>query len=102
MSVQERLGLSPEGLAEVCRRHRIRRLAVFGSALREDFRPDSDLDVLVEFEAGARPTYFTLSRIEDDLTRLAGRRADVHMPRSLHPYLRDKVLIQAQELYVAA
>lgn len=102
MNVQRRLGLSPQGLAELCRRHGIRRLAVFGSALREDFRPDSDLDLLVEFEAGARPTYFTLSRIEDDLTRWAGRQADVHMPRSLHPYLRDKVLTQAEELYVEA
>jgi uncharacterized protein len=102
VNLKERLRLSPEVLAELCRRHQIRKLAVFGSALRDDFRPDSDVDILVEFEAGARPTYFTLSRIEGDLTRLVGRRADVHMSKSLHPYLRDKVLTQAEDLYVAA
>ena len=57
MTGKSRLHLSKEALADVCRRYDIRRLSVFGSVLRDDFRPDSDLDVLVEFEPGARPTY---------------------------------------------
>ena len=102
MTGKGRLHLSEEALAEVCRRYDIRRLSVFGSVLRDDFRAESDVDVLVEFEPAARPTYFTLSRIEADLSRLTGRRADVHMAKSLHPYIRDKVLTEAEDLYVGA
>jgi predicted nucleotidyltransferase len=70
--------------------------------LREDFSEASDVDVLVEFEAGARVTFFSLSRVEDDLSALFGRRADVHVARSLSPHLRDRVVAQARDLYVAA
>ena len=93
----------PRGeLAALCARHGVRRLAFFGAVLRDDFGPDSDIDILVEFEPSARVTYFTLARLESDLGGLLGRRADVHLPRSLHPYLRDKVLSQAEESYVGA
>ncbi len=97
-----RIDLPRERIADFCRRQGIRRLAVFGSVLRDDFRPDSDIDVLVEFEAGRRYTYFTLAQIEEDLSTLLGRRVDLHMPKTLHPFLRDKVLGQAEELYVGA
>ncbi len=101
-SGRARIGISPEQIADFCRRHHIRWLALFGSVLRDDFRPDSDIDVLIEFEPGHRYTYFTLAQIGDDLSRLLRRRVDLHMPKTLHPFLRDKVLGQAEALYVAA
>lgn len=91
-----------EALAEFCRRHRISRLSLFGSVLRDDFGPASDVDALAEFEAGTPVTFFTLSRVEDGLSSLLGRRVDLHLPRGLSPYLRDRVLAQAREIYVAA
>jgi predicted nucleotidyltransferase len=102
MPGSDRVGVSREALEDLCQRHRIRRLSLFGSALREDFSETSDVDVLVEFEPGTRVTFFSLSRVEDDLSGLFGRRADVHIARSLSPHLRDRVLAQARDLYVAA
>jgi uncharacterized protein len=95
-----RIEIPRERIAEFCRRHHIRWLALFGSVLRDDFRADSDVDVLVEFEPDQRYTYFTLSQLEEELAALLGRRIDVHIPKSLHPFLRDKVLRQAEAVYV--
>jgi uncharacterized protein len=97
-----RIEVDRERIADFCRRHRIGRLAFFGSVLRDDFRSDSDIDVLVEFEPGQRYTYFTLARIEAELSDLLGRKVDLHMPNTLHPFLRDKVLGQAEAVYVGA
>jgi predicted nucleotidyltransferase len=89
-------------IAEFCRQRHIRWLALFGSVLRDDFRPESDVDVLVEFEPEQRYTYFTLAQIENDLSSLLGRTVDLHVSKSLHPFLRDKVLGQAEALYDGA
>jgi uncharacterized protein len=97
-----RIEVPQERITEFCRRHHIRWLALFGSVLRDDFRPDSDIDVLIEFEPEQRYTYFTLAQIEADLSGLLGRKVDLHMPKTLHPFLRDKVLGQAEALYVGA
>jgi uncharacterized protein len=97
-----RIGVPSDRIADFCGRHHIRWLALFGSVLRDDFRPDSDVDVLLEFEPEHRYTYFTLARIENELSSLIGRRVDLHMPKTLHPFLRDKVLGQAEALYVGA
>jgi uncharacterized protein len=97
-----RIDVPQERIAELCQRHSIRWLALFGSVLRDDFRPDSDVDVLVEFVPGQRYTYFTLAQIEDDLASLLGRKVDLHVSKTLHPFLRDKVLSQAEALYVGA
>ena len=88
-------------LAAFCRRHGIGRLAVFGSALRADFAPGSDIDVLVEFETGRTPglAFFAM---QDELTRMFGRAVDLHTPASLSRYFRDAVLAEAQDQYVAA
>lgn len=88
-----------EALAEFSRRNRIRRLAIFGSALREDFRPDSDLDILVEFEPDARIglRFFALER---ELSELFGRPVDLNTPGFLSPYFRDEVMAEAENLYV--
>jgi hypothetical protein len=95
-----RIDVPRDQIAEFCRRHRIRWLAFFGSVLRDDFRPESDVDVLVEFEPDERYTYFALAQIEDDLSSLLGRKVDLHVPKSLHPFIRDKVLGQAEAVYV--
>lgn len=88
-------------IADFCRRHHIRRLAVFGSALREDFGPHSDLDVLVEFEAGHVPglAFFAM---EQELSELLGRKVDLNTPQFLSPYFRDEVLAEAKVQYAAA
>ena len=88
-------------LAAFCRRHHIRRLSFFGSVLREDFRADSDIDVLVEFLPAHVPG-LAFFAIQDALTRLFGRRVDLHTPASLSKYFRDKVLSEAQVQYDAA
>ena len=90
-------------IAGFCRRHNIRRLAVFGSALREDFRPDSDLDVLVEFESGLTPGLIRLAGMEIELSALlGGRKVDMNTPLCLSRFFRDQVLAEAEPVYVAA
>ena len=89
------------GLAEFCRRNHIRRLAVFWSVLREDFGPHSDIDVLVEFEAGHTPGLAFFS-MQDELSRMFDRVVDLYTPASLSRYFRDQVLAEAEDQYVAA
>ncbi len=94
----------PQGEIEsYCRRNRIRRLALFGSVLRDDFRPDSDVDVLVEFEPNAGVGFFELFDKEQELSRLlGGRKVDLHTPRSLIKYFRDEWLNEAEVQYAQA
>ena len=96
-----RIDVPSESLAEFCRRHHIRKLAFFGSVLRADFTPDSDVDVLVEFEPGKTPglAFFTM---QDELSTLLGRNVDFNTPHCLSPYFREKVLQQARVIYDAA
>lgn len=89
-----------ERLAVLCRRCRIRRLSLFGSVLRDDFGPESDVDVLVEFEPGHVPGFLRLHEIEQELSALlGGRRVDLVTPRFLNPRLRERVLAQAEPQY---
>jgi predicted nucleotidyltransferase len=88
-------------IARTCRYWHIRRLALFGSVLRDDDGPDSDVDVLVEFEPGHAPGFGFIT-IQDELTEIFGRRVDLHTPASLSKYLRDHVLESARDLYDAA
>jgi uncharacterized protein len=85
-------------LTEFCRRHHIRKLSLFGSAVREDFIEGSDIDVLVEFEPGHTPglAFFAM---QDELADLLGRRVDLNTPEFLSRYFRDEVLTQARVLY---
>lgn len=85
-------------IAVFCRRHHIRKLAVFGSALRGDFAPDSDVDVLVEFEKGQEPG-FAFFDMEAELSELIGRKVDLHTPGFLSRYFRDKVVREAEVQY---
>ena len=98
-----RLLINPDALATVCRRHRIRKLSLFGSRLKGTARPDSDVDLLVEFQPDARPTYFDLAEIEIELAALmGGQKVDLRTPAELSRYFRDEVLREAEEQYVAA
>jgi predicted nucleotidyltransferase len=89
-------------LAAFCRRHRIRRLAFFGSVLRDDFTPDSDVDVLVEFEPGARIGLIGFAGIENELGRLIGRKVDLNTAGFLSPYFREEILRDAETAYEQA
>ena len=94
-----RIDVPGESLAEFCRRHHIRKLAFFGSVLREDFRPDSDIDVLVEFEPGHVPG-FGFIRIQDELSSLlGGRRVDMVTFKALNRRVKDRILASAQVQY---
>ena len=89
-----------DGLADFCRRNHIRKLALFGSVLRDDFGPDSDIDVLVEFEPGHRIGLIRLARIERELSvLLGGRKVDLRTPGDLSRYFRDEVLSTAVVQY---
>jgi hypothetical protein len=80
-------------IAEFCTQHRINRLSLFGSVLRADFRPDSDVDVLVEFEPGAAVGFLGLARMERELsTLLGGRKVDLRTPQDLSRYFRTSVV----------
>ncbi|MCI0588571.1 MAG: nucleotidyltransferase family protein [Planctomycetes bacterium] len=96
-----RLPIDRERVAEFCRRHHIRRLSLFGSVLRGDFRPESDVDVLVEFEPGRVPGLAFLT-MEMELSGILGRRVDLHTRGSLSRYFRDQVLSEAEVQYVGA
>jgi len=82
-----------------CAKHHIRRLSFFGSVLREDFRPDSDVDVLVEFEDGHVPGLIRLAGMEIELSGIIGRKVDMNTPNFLSPYYRDKVIDLAEVEY---
>lgn len=82
-------------LAEFCRRHHIRSLALFGSVLRADFRPDSDVDVLVEFETGHTPG-LAFFEMETELSNLLGRKVDLNTPQFLSPRIRRQVQAEAE------
>ena len=90
-----------ERIAAFCDRHRIRRLALFGSILREDFDTTSDVDVLVEFEAGAK-TGLAFFDVQDELSEMIGHQVDLNTPGFLSPHFRDRVLEEAQDVYVAS
>ena len=87
-------------IADFCRRHHISKLSLFGSVLRDDFRPESDVDVLVEFEPEHVPGFIRLAGMELELsTILGGRKVDMNTPNSLSRYFRDEVLSEAQVQY---
>lgn len=97
-----RMRIPVETIAEFCRANSIRKLSLFGSVLRDDFTPDSDVDMLVEFDPGARVGFFELHDIEQRLGMLLGRKVDLNTAKSLSKYFRDEVLAEAEALYVAA
>jgi len=87
-----------DAIAAFCRKHHIRRLALFGSVLREDYTPDSDIDVLVEFDPDHVPglAFFEMER---ELSRILGRKVDLNTPGFLSPYFRERVREEAEVHY---
>jgi hypothetical protein len=96
-----RLSYDREALTALCRRHRVRRLALFGSVLKGTDRPDSDIDFLVEFEPGSVPGLIALAGIEAELSELLGRPVDLRTAQELSRHFRDEV-VHAAEVHFAA
>ncbi|HVE70840.1 MAG TPA: nucleotidyltransferase domain-containing protein [Thermoanaerobaculia bacterium] len=100
--IRQRLGVDPEAIDELCRRWRIRELSLFGSALRDDFQSDSDVDLLVVFDPQAPWDLWDLTAMEDELQNLFGRRVDVVEKRAVkNPYRRFEILTNRQVVYAA-
>jgi len=95
------LSIPEDRLAEICRRHGVRRLALFGSVLREDFSPQSDIDILVEFPEGETPSLLDLGGLLMELRGLLGREVDLKTPRFLSRHFRDRVVRESRTLYAA-
>lgn len=97
-----RIPVPKDRIAAFCRKHHVRRFSLFGSVLRPDFGPDSDIDVLVEFEPGLGPGYFRLFDMEEEFSSiLDGRKVDIRTPKDLSRYFRQKVLDSAVVEYAA-
>jgi predicted nucleotidyltransferase len=92
------INIPTDELGAICRQYRIRRLSIFGSALRDDFRPESDLDVLVEFEPGAKIGLDFIT-LQDELSGFFGRTVDLNTPDFLSRHFRQRVLDTAQVIY---
>ena len=93
--------IDKEKIAEFCRRHYIVKLSLFGSVTTDEFRDDSDVDVLVEYAEGHVPDFFTLFDQQDELAVMFGRRVDLQTPAGLSRYFRDDVLRNADVQYAA-
>ena len=94
------IGIDRQRIADFCRKRHIRRLALFGSVLRDDFRPESDVDVLVEFEEGHVPG-LAFFGMEAELSEILGHKVDLNTPGFLSRHFRDRVRDEAETLYVA-
>ncbi|MHC4521804.1 MAG: nucleotidyltransferase family protein [Planctomycetota bacterium] len=98
--MNKKLAIDKDKIADFCQRHHIGRLAIFGSALRDDFGADSDIDVLVDFEPGHVPGFFRLFDMEEELSGLfEDRKVDLRTPQDLSRYFRDKVVAEAEVQY---
>ena len=96
-----RIDVDTERIADFCRKHHVQKLAFFGSVLRGDFGAESDVDVLVEFEAGQEPGFLRLAEMEMELSKIIGRQADMRTPEDLSRYFRDEVVSTAEVKYAA-
>lgn len=96
-----RLPLDPAKLAAFCQRHRVRALRLFGSVLRADFGPDSDVDILIEFQPGVDPDLFELGGMQQDLSDLLGREVDLKTPEMFSPANLKRVVDSSQLGYAA-
>ncbi len=95
-----KINVPRDGIREFCNRHHVRKLALFGSVLRDDFGPGSDIDVLVEFEPEQIPGLFGMARMERELSALlGGREVDLRTPEDLSRYFRQEVLEKAEVQY---
>jgi len=99
--ISERVPVSYEVIAAFCQRHHIRKLALFGSVLRDDFRPDSDIDVLVEFQQNYTPGFMGITDLEMQLSEMFGQQVDLRTASELSRYFRRQVVETAEVMYAA-
>jgi len=99
MAGRVKINIPHNKIDEFCKKHHISKLALFGSVLRDDFRPDSDVDVLVEFVEGHVPGYIRLAGMEIELGEILGRKVDMNTPNCLSRYFRDEVIASAEVEY---
>jgi predicted nucleotidyltransferase len=100
--LEDRIAVEQAAISEFCRRNHVRRLSFFGSVLRDDFRPESDIDVLVEFDPDHVPGYFRLSAMERELSALLGRKVDLRTPGEIGDYFRERVLTSSRVWHESA
>jgi predicted nucleotidyltransferase len=99
--VGARITIDRERVTAFCRRHHVRKLSLFGSVLRDDFRPESDVDVLVEFEPDYRIGFLGMAGMEIELSEILGRKADLRTPAELSRYFREEVMASAEVTFAA-
>lgn len=100
--IRSRFPISQKTLINFCQRYRIKKLSLFGSILGKDFGPESDIDLLVEFESGFVPGFFTISQMESEISKLLnGRKVDIRTATELSSYFRSEVIHEAEVLYAA-
>jgi len=99
--VSTAIKIDPDRLKAFCRRHGVRKLSLFGSVLRPDFRPDSDVDVLVEFESGYRIGFLGMAGMEIELSGILGRKVDLRTPAELSRHFRDEVMASAEVAFAS-
>ncbi len=94
--------IDQEKMADFCQANHIRKLSLFGSVLRDDFGPNSDVDLLVEFEMGQEPTLFGIARMEQEMSPIfGGRKVDLRTPEDLGRHMRARVVASAEGVYAA-
>jgi predicted nucleotidyltransferase len=96
---RDRIILTKEQIAEFCKKNHIKKFAFFGSVLRDDFRPDSDIDILIDLEPGAPIGLFEMADMELELSDMIRRKVDLRTPQDLSKYFRNKVVAEAEVLY---
>jgi predicted nucleotidyltransferase len=101
MTIAPGIVLPESEIAAICRRHRVRELSLFGSAVRGELQPDSDIDLLVDYFPDARPSLFDLIGMTNELSDLTGRKIDLGVKRALKPRYRERILAEAQIIYAA-
>ena len=96
---KERVSLSKDQITEFCQKNHIKKFAFFGSVLRDDFRQDSDIDILVELDRRFKTGLIKMSKMEIELSEIIGRKVDLRTPDDLSEYFRNKVLSEAEVIY---
>jgi len=102
MEIAHKVRMNKDDIVSFCKRNGIKKLSIFGSVLRDDFRPDSDIDLLVEFEDGRKVSYFDIFDMEDALSEIfGGRKVDIRTPSDLSRYFREDVMRKAVVQYAS-
>lgn len=95
----ERINLTKKQIEEFCQKYHIKKFAFYGSVLRDDFRQDSDIDILVDLDYNYRTGLLKMARMERELSEMIGRKVDLRTPEDLSIYFRNKVLAEAEVQY---